>query len=51
MPISPPYLKKGSTIAIAATARFADDNQVKLSKHLLEEQGFNVVVAPNVSHA
>jgi muramoyltetrapeptide carboxypeptidase len=49
--IIPPYLKKGSTLAITATARFADENQVMISKQLLEQQGFNVMVAPNVSHA
>ncbi|MCX6189045.1 MAG: LD-carboxypeptidase [Bacteroidetes bacterium] len=47
--IIPPYLKRGSTIAIVATARTADEQHVRLSKKILEEQGFNVVTAPNLS--
>lgn len=45
----PPYLKKGSTIAVAATARFADDEHIQLSKEIIQNQGFNVIVAPNVT--
>ncbi len=47
--IIPPYLKKGSTIAIVATARFSDEKQISLSKKIIEDQGFRVVLASNIS--
>jgi muramoyltetrapeptide carboxypeptidase len=49
--IVPPYLTKGSTIGVVGTARTADAQQVAASAKILEAQGFNVVIAPNVSQA
>ncbi len=45
----PPYLKKGSTIAVVATARTADSQQIESSKKILEDQGFKIILAPNIS--
>ncbi len=48
--ITPPYLKKGSIIAVVATARTANEQQIEQSKIILEKQGFHVVISSNVSH-
>ncbi len=47
--VTPPYLKQGSTIAVASTARYVDDEQIQISKEIIQNQGFNVIVAPNVT--
>ncbi len=40
--ITPPYLKSGDTVAIAASARKISETEVAPAVHLLEQAGFNV---------
>ncbi|WP_394332546.1 S66 peptidase family protein [Flavobacterium swingsii] len=46
--ITPPYLKKGDTIAIVATARKNIDDNLKFAKDLLTSWGLNVKVGSTI---
>ncbi len=46
--ITPPYLKKGDTIAIVATARKNIDDNLKFAKDLLTNWGLNVKVGSTI---
>ena len=46
--ITPPYLKKGDTVAIVATARKHIDDDLKLAKEFLENWGLKVVVGSSI---
>jgi len=46
--ITPPYLQKGDTIAIVATARKHIDDDLKLAKEFLENWGLKVVVGSSI---
>lgn len=46
--IIPPYLKKGDTVAIVATARKHIDDDLKLAKEFLENLGLKVVVGSSI---
>ncbi|SNB33690.1 putative carboxypeptidase [Flavobacterium psychrophilum] len=46
--ITPPYLKKGDTIAIVATARKNIDDNLKFAKDLLTSWGLNVKIGSTI---
>ena len=46
--ITPPYLQKGDTVAIVATARKHIDDDLKLAKEFLENWGLKVVVGSSI---
>ena len=46
--MTPPYLKKGDTVAIVATARKHIDDDLKLAKEFLENWGLKVVVGSSI---
>ncbi|GIV27294.1 MAG: peptidase S66 [Bacteroidia bacterium] len=46
--IKPPYLKKGDTIAIAATARKVSPEDLQFAISFIEKKGFKVVLAKNI---
>ena len=46
--ITPPYLKKGDTIALVATARKNIDDNLKFATDLLNSWGLNVKVGPTI---
>jgi len=48
--IIPPYLTKGDTIAIAATARSISETQLNNAIQVLELHGFNVYIHPDLYH-
>jgi muramoyltetrapeptide carboxypeptidase len=47
--LHPPFLHTASTIAIASTARFAEESIIEESKNILTHSGFKVLIAPNVT--
>ncbi len=48
MILKPPYLKKGDTIAIAATARKVSPNDLSFAIRLIQEKGFKIVLSKNI---
>ncbi|MDP2161400.1 MAG: LD-carboxypeptidase [Flavobacterium sp.] len=46
--IVPPYLKKGDTVAIVATARKHIDDDLKLAKEFLENWGLKIVIGSSI---
>ena len=46
--ITPPYLKKGDTVAIVATARKHIDDDLKTTKEFLENWGLKVIVGSSI---
>ena len=46
--ITPPYLKKGDTIAIVATARKNIDDNLKFATNLLQSWGLNVKIGSTI---
>jgi muramoyltetrapeptide carboxypeptidase len=46
--ITPPYLQKGDTVAIVATARKHIDDDLKLAKEFLENWGLKVVLGSSI---
>ncbi len=48
MTLKPPYLKKGDTIAIAATARKVSPSDLSFAIRLIQEKGFKIVLAKNI---
>lgn len=46
--ITPPYLKVGDTVGIAATAHKISEDEIKLAVSILEKNGFKTVLAPNL---
>lgn len=46
--ITPPYLQKGDTVAIVATARKHIDDDLKLAKEFLENWGLKVVIGSSI---
>lgn len=45
---TPPFLKKGDTVAIVATARKISKNEIEPSVEILENWGLKVILAPNL---
>jgi muramoyltetrapeptide carboxypeptidase len=46
--IVPPYLKKGDTVAVVATARKHIDDDLKLAKEFLENWGLKIVIGSSI---
>lgn len=49
--IAPPYLKKGDTIGIVATARKIDEVNLQAAKELMESWGLHVIMGKTVGKA
>ncbi len=45
---SPPYLQKGDLIGITAPARKICEDEVLPTVHLLEKEGFRVLLSPHI---
>lgn len=49
IPVIPPYLSPGDTVAIVATARWIDADTLQEAARIIEARGFRVLTAPHVS--
>lgn len=46
--VTPPFLKKGDTIAIAATARKVSPEEIHFAIQEIQKRGYNIVLASNI---